>query len=202
MNRDEQETSSAPPPETAPTPEMQQIPSSELEALRKAAAELEEVKLRLKTVQAEYYNFQIRAKEERERERAFAAEQVLREMLGVLDTIELCRKSLPEANPEVLEPVAMMEREVLRILAKCGVTPIDALGRMFDTRMHLAVGLVETRDHPEMTVVEEVQRGFWLHDRVLRPARVRLARPPRREEEGAAASKDAQTDSSQPPPEG
>jgi molecular chaperone GrpE len=63
------------------------------------------------------------------------------------------------------------------LLAAQGVVPIEALGRPFDPSQHEAIGHEESDEHPEDTVVSEVRKGYRLHDRVVRPALVRVARP-------------------------
>jgi molecular chaperone GrpE len=78
----------------------------------------------------------------------------------------------------LLQGVELVRRELLTALAKHGVTPIDALGKPFDPALHEALSQVEDGSVAPNTVVEELQKGYQLRDRLLRPSRVVVARTP------------------------
>ena len=82
----------------------------------------------------------------------------------------------------------LIQRELLKVLEKFGVTPYTALGQPFDPQKHEAVTRLETTEHPEMTVVEETLSGYLLNGRVLRPAMVAVAIPPKESSAEEASS--------------
>jgi molecular chaperone GrpE len=135
---------------------------------------------------ADLDNQKKRAQRDREEYIRFANLALLREILPVLDNFDralLAARSSAE-NQEVVLGVELIQRELLRVLEKFGVTPYSALGRPFDPERHEAIGRVSRADTPEMTVVEETLRGYLLNGRVLRPAMVVVAVPP--DDESAA----------------
>ncbi len=164
-----------PPPPPPPTPE-------ELDVLRAEAAKAKEYLDLAKRTQAEFVSWQQRARREREDLAKFAIENFLRELLPALDglTQTLRLPSLPEGAGPLLEGVRLVEKEVLRIFAKAGVLPIEAMGRKFDPSIHEAAAVTEQEGAEDGTILEEVRRGWKIHDRVLRPAHVRISRPPAR----------------------
>lgn len=135
---------------------------------------------------ADLDNQKKRAQRDREEYIRFANESLLREILPVLDNFDralLAARGSAESH-EVVLGVELIQRELLRVLEKFGVTPYSALGQPFDPERHEAVGRVSRADTPEMTVVEETRRGYLLNGRVLRPAMVVVAVPP--DDESAA----------------
>lgn len=152
----------------------------EIETLRreleKARAEAEEYKDRYLRTAAEMDNMRKRL----EKRYADEAEQeklrFLRLILPVIDHLEMVLKH-SGSDPEVLrQGVEMTLQEFLRTLEREGVKPIRSVGQPFDPFIHEAVEVVETDEYPPGTVVEEVQKGYMYKDRLLRPARVRVAR--------------------------
>ena len=120
---------------------------------------------------------QKRAAREREDYTRYANESLLREILPVLDNFE---RALQAAKGEpaaaaVTAGVELIQRELLRVLEKFGVTSFDSVGQPFDPTRHEAVARVSAPGQPEMTVVGETARGYMLHGRVLRPAMVTVA---------------------------
>jgi molecular chaperone GrpE len=129
---------------------------------------------------AELENFKKRAQREREEYIRFANESLLREILPVLDNFDRAlgaARSAPEAQGFVAG-VELIQRELLKVLEKFGVSPYSALGQPFDPERHEAVQRVVKPDAAEMTVIEETLRGYLLNGRVLRPAMVVVAVPP------------------------
>ena len=161
---------------TAPEPEALEtvtLPVAEVEKLRAAAAEQLD---RAKRTQAEFVNYQARMRREREEFSRYACEGFLRELLPFIDDVQ--RLSTAAANvPALLEAVKITERELLRVLSKAGVKPVETEGRKFDPTYHEAADMVDAPAGKSAgDVIEEVRRGYLLHDRVLRPASVRVAK--------------------------
>ena len=126
-------------------------------------------------VSAEFENYKKRSSREMSDFKKFANETLLKEMLTVVDNLERALESAGEnedCEAKVLEGVELTLKEVLRILENFGVKPIDALEVAFDPNYHQAVMQEASEDHPEQTVLRELQKGYLLHDRLLRPAMV------------------------------
>ena len=157
-----------------------EAPVTELEELRAAAAKAAEYLDLARRTKADFVNYQARARREREEFAKYSAENLLRELLPVLDDLQRVLAA-PEGGkvPVLLEGVRLTERELLRVLAKAGVRPMEAVGKKFDPAFHEAAEIVDAPPGTaEGDVVEEVRRGYQLHDRVLRPANVKVARAP------------------------
>lgn len=162
-------------PESAP--EMESLPAAELESLRAAGAKAAEYLDLAKRTQAEFINYQARARREREEFSKYAAESILRELLPVVDSLQRLQAAPGGADvPILLDGVRLTERELLRILAKSGVRPMETAGKKFDPAFHEAAETVEAPGKAAGEIIEEVRRGYLLHDRVLRPAHVKVAR--------------------------
>lgn len=126
-------------------------------------------------VSAEFENYKKRSSREISDFKKFANETLLKEMLTIVDNLERALDSAggnEDSEVKVLEGVDLTLKEVLRLLEKFGVKPIDALEVAFDPNYHQAVMQEASEDHPEQTVLRELQKGYLLHDRLLRPAMV------------------------------
>ncbi len=149
---------------------------AELEAqLEAKAQEAKETYDRLLRVSAEFENYKKRSARESADFKKYANESIIREVLPVIDNLERALDStIDDRNTEhlVREGVELTLKEILRILEKFGVTPISALDKPFDPNFHEAVMREESQDHAEQTVVKELQKGYLIHDRLLRPAMV------------------------------
>lgn len=145
---------------------------AQLEAKEKEARENYD---RLLRVSAEFENYKKRAARETADFKKYANESIIREVLPVIDNLERAMNSTAEdqnAEKPVREGVELTLKEILRILEKFGVTPIEALEKPFDPNFHEAVMQEASEKFPEQTVVKELQRGYLIHDRLLRPAMV------------------------------
>jgi molecular chaperone GrpE len=101
-------------------------------------------------------------------------------LLSVLDDFDRALESVPaDAHDAWIEGVQLVERKLRGVLESEGVTPIDAIGQPFDPNLHEAVAHEQTTDHADNSVIGVVQRGYMLHDRVLRPSLVRVANNPK-----------------------
>ncbi|MBX2861015.1 MAG: nucleotide exchange factor GrpE [Vampirovibrio sp.] len=126
---------------------------------------------------ADFDNYRKRMQQEQLNLRKYGAENVMVEMLTVLDNLDRAGKSLTESSdPKTLfQSFQLLHNQLNSSLANHGFQQIKTAGEAFDPVYHEAVTQVETSDHPEGNVVEELQAGFMLHDRVLRPAMVSVA---------------------------
>jgi molecular chaperone GrpE len=152
-----------------------------VEALAKENAELKDRVLRLA---AEMENLRKRMAREVEDTRAYAITKFARDMLTATDSLSRALLVLPAetrdtaegALKSLIEGIDLTEREMQRLLAVHGVKPIEAEGQKFDPHRHQAMFEVPDPSRPEGTVVQVVQTGYAIGDRVLRPAMVGIAK--------------------------
>jgi molecular chaperone GrpE len=132
---------------------------------------------RLLRTAAEFDNYRKRVDRERRDLSEFAAADVLLEMLPILDNFEraLEAPAPPEAE-NFRKGIELIHRQMLDLLRKRGVKPIEALGADFDPNFHQAVIHETSADHREGEVMQELQRGFMLGERLLRPSMVKVAK--------------------------
>ncbi|MGD8472343.1 MAG: nucleotide exchange factor GrpE [Desulfobacteraceae bacterium] len=153
----------------------------ELEARFEAKEEeAKETYDRLLRVTAEFENYKKRSAREMEEFRKYANQSLLKDMLSVIDNLELAINSSSDgkkADKNLIEGLNLTLNEILRVFEKFNVTPIEAQGKTFDPAYHEAVMREETDDYPENTVISEFQKGYLIHDRLLRPAMVVVAVP-------------------------
>jgi molecular chaperone GrpE len=150
---------------------------AELEAARQHADE------QLRTAQratADLANFRRRVDEERAATIGLANAVLIAKLLAVLDDFDRALDHVPsDVHEGWVDGIRLVERKLRGLLESEGVTQIDALGQPFDPNIHEAVLHEETADFPDNQVIGELQRGYRLHDRVLRPALVRVANNPK-----------------------
>ena len=135
---------------------------------------------RLLRVSADFENYKKRSSREMEEFRKYANQSLLKEMLSVVDNLELAINSSSDGkntDKTLIEGLNLTLNEILRVFEKFDVTPIEAQGKTFDPAFHEAVMREETDDYPENSVVSEFQKGYLIHDRLLRPAMVVVAVP-------------------------
>ncbi len=150
--------------------------AGEVERLR---AEVAELKDRMLRERAELENFKRRQARDKSEALRFSNEGLLRDLLPILDNLH---RALQHARTSreceaIANGVDMTLRALADALERHGVKIVEALGRPFDPAHHEAIGQVES-EHPPNTVVDEHQRGYLLHDRLLRPALVTVGKPP------------------------
>jgi len=145
--------------------------AEQLESAENAAKENHD---RLLRVSAEFENYKKRSAREMESFRKFANEALVKDMLSVVDNLEraILSSADKEAENGILEGIEMTLREILKIFEKFSVTPIESLGERFDPSFHEAVMQEESEEHDENTVLKELQKGYMIHDRLLRPSMV------------------------------
>ncbi|HMD17085.1 MAG TPA: nucleotide exchange factor GrpE [Terriglobales bacterium] len=146
--------------------------ASEVEKLK---AEREALLDRLARLQAEFDNARKRAVREQQEFREFAAAEVIRNLLPIIDSFERALKAGGDAT-DFRNGIELIYRQFQDALQKIGVQPIAALGQPFDPRVHEAIEMVDSTEVPDHHVLDELQRGYKYKDRLLRPAMVRVAR--------------------------
>jgi molecular chaperone GrpE len=144
------------------------------EKLVAAEQQVQESHDRFLRVAAEFDNFRKRKEREISDLRKYANQSLLRELLGVVDNLERALVSARDSgHPEALmEGVEMTLKELLKIFDQFGVKPIEALEQPFDPNHHEAVMQAPSDAFPANTVIKELQKGYLLRDRLLRPAMV------------------------------
>jgi|SRR5581483_3195957 molecular chaperone GrpE len=127
---------------------------------------------------AEFQNFKRRAEKDKADYAQYANQRLLKRLLDVLDSFDAGFKAIPEQfkNEPWVEGMRAVERQMLQILEQEGVTPIDAQGKDFDPNFHEALFYEPSPGASDGQIVGEMQRGYMLHDRVLRPSRVKVAK--------------------------
>ncbi|HSP65829.1 MAG TPA: nucleotide exchange factor GrpE [Candidatus Deferrimicrobium sp.] len=143
------------------------------------AAPREEPDERYLRLAADFENFRRRKNQELVDRSRYASEDAARALLPVLDNLRRAVAHAPEVGTEefFVSGLGLVVREFEAALEKLGVVPIDAEGQPFDPSVHEAIGSVDGGDVDVDTVADEVQRGYRLHDRVLRPSLVRVVHP-------------------------
>jgi molecular chaperone GrpE len=154
------------------------VETSESE-LEKVKAERDSLLDRLARAQAEFDNARKRAGKEQQESRDYAIADAIKSLLPVIDSLERALQVKSDAA-ELRSGVELIYKQLQAALAKLSVNPIVAKGEPFDPRLHEAIELVETSDVPDHQVIEELQRGYKLKDRLLRPAMVKVAKNPGR----------------------
>jgi molecular chaperone GrpE len=168
-------------------------PTKDLEhQLNAKEEEAKETYDRLLRVSAEFENYKKRSAREMEDFRKFANQSLLKEMLSVVDNLELAINSANEkqkSGSSLKEGLDLTLREILRVFEKFNVTPIESKGKSFDPTYHEAMMQEETDEYPENTVTNEMQKGYLIHDRLLRPAMVVVAKPRRKASDSKSMKK-------------
>ena len=160
-------------PETEPS---EAVAGGELEKLR---SERDMLLDRLARLQAEFDNYRKRALREQSEYREYALADAVRALLPILDSFERALKTSEGQPGDFRSGVELIYRQFSDAVGKLGATPVAAEGQPFDPRFHEAIEMVETREAKDNHVIEVLQRGYRLKDRLLRPAMVRVARNPK-----------------------
>jgi molecular chaperone GrpE len=157
------------------------------ESLREAKAKADSYYEQLVRGAADFDNFRKRAEQRVEQSRTRGREEVAENVLAFADALERAQSSVTPQTPgqDVIHGLQLLHNEMEKLLRGLGVEPIKTKGAMFDPRWHEAVERVES-EKPEGTIIEEVQRGYQVNDRVLRHARVRVSASPSTDSPNAA----------------
>jgi molecular chaperone GrpE len=146
---------------------------TEMETLRAERGALLD---RLARLQAEFDNARKRAVREQQEFREFAAADVIKNILPILDSFERALKTQSGESGDFRNGIELIYRQFQDALQKIGVQAIPAVGQVFDPRVHEAIEMVDTTEVEDHHVLDELQRGYKYKDRLLRPAMVRVAR--------------------------
>jgi molecular chaperone GrpE len=148
------------------------------DAVQKANDERDQVRDQLLRTMADFQNFRKRSEQDKQQIRQYATENLVADLLPVLDNFErtIAAFEAGASAESLIEGVRAVDRQLRTALESQRVTRIQSHGQPFDPDLHEALGSVESDEHPENTVVAEDQPGYRMGEKVLRPARVRVAK--------------------------
>ena len=148
--------------------------SDKKEGKKELTEQLESEKDRVLRLSAEFENYKKRKQRESDEFKKFANETIFRQLLTVVDNLERAIFSTKENSDEggLLEGVKLTHKEILKLFETFNVKPVEAENQPFDPNFHQAVTQEETDDFPENSVSKVLQKGYLLHDRLIRPAMV------------------------------
>jgi molecular chaperone GrpE len=162
-------------------------PSDELTALKTklqtAEQERDQYYDLVARIKADFENYQKRFQRDLAQERRFAHSPLAADLLGPLDNLERAIAAAQQAGEKgpLATGVALVQSQLLDILRRFGITRIEAQGAAFDPNLHQAVMQQPSKDYKPMTVLQVLEPGYMIHDRVLRPARVVVSTTPAEE---------------------
>jgi molecular chaperone GrpE len=165
--------------ETVDAPDSRAVSSMETKIgeLESALAEAKDRRLRLA---ADFDNFKKRTRQEQLETIQHASADLIARLLPALDDLQKALDHKPRGVDEAwVKGLELSVRKLDEALSAHGLEPIDAVGARFDPKLHEAIGYEESAEHPEDTVTSELRRGYRIRDRVVRPALVKVARPPK-----------------------
>jgi molecular chaperone GrpE len=153
--------------------------TAESAELQKIRAERDTLLDRLARMQADFENARKRASREQQEFRDYALADAIKTLLPTLDSFERALQSSKQES-DLRSGIELIYKQMQDALSKLGLRTIPAEGEVFDPRFHEAIEMVETSEVPDHQIVEELQRGYKLKDRLLRPAMVKVASNPKR----------------------
>jgi molecular chaperone GrpE len=157
-------------------------PEGEAEGSEDLSLELKQTQDRLLRLQADFENFRRRALKEKTEAHQYGHQNLVKDLLSAVDNLDRAIDHASRSGggdlESLLQGVELVRRDLLGALAKNGVMPIEALGQPFDPALHEAMAQAPDDTVAPNTVVEELQKGYKLRDRLLRPSRVVVARAP------------------------
>lgn len=163
--------------EEMPTPEIptdSEPRDAEIASLQKKLEKAEQQKDDMLRTLADYENSRKRAARDLDVERRFAHAKLAGDLLPALDNLERALAASKQAGEKgpLVQGVMATQAQILDVLKRHGITPIDSQGQPFDPNLHQAVQMMPDKDQPGNTVLQVLQQGFMIHDRVLRPSSV------------------------------
>lgn len=162
-----------------PAEEEEKTELSPEEQLKQAEASSKEMYDRYLRLNAEFENFKKRMAKENSDRLKYNNMGLIKELLPAIDSLERAIEHAQKDDVEtqgMLEGIQMVYKMIQDALEKIGVSKIKAMGELFDPNCHQAIGMVESETVPENHVVDEYQVGYFLHDRIVRPAMVRVSK--------------------------
>jgi molecular chaperone GrpE len=154
------------------------IGEAQQELIDNLKAECDNLNDRLLRKQAEFENFRKRIERERAEYVQFASSELMRELLGALDSFDLAIRNASASGTDaenMLQGFELIYKQLLDTLGRFGLKPIETKGQVFDPNFHQAVSTQATDEIAENTVVEEFRKGYVLNGRLLRPAMVSVS---------------------------
>jgi len=146
-----------------------------LEELDNAKEENEEYLSRLQRLQADFENFKRRTKIQSKDLAKYASVDLIKELLDISDNLERAAQALrAEGVQGVYEGIELIRKQLCDILSRNGVTRIDSVGELFDPHVHEAIMSVSDAKLPDSVISEEIQKGYKLYDKVIRPSKVKV----------------------------
>ncbi len=190
----EEPSKTDPPPAAGESAETVDSTPPEGEAPENTEKELEEQLARERDrflrLSAEFENYKRRKSREVDNFKRYANEEMIKQLLPVVDNLERailsCRES-GDACQGVLDGVELTLRDILKIFDSQGVQPVEAIGKPFNPEFHEAVMQQPSDTVAENTVIKELQKGYVMHDRLIRPAMVIVSTAPRKTDDGSEA---------------
>lgn len=149
-------------------------------AVQRASDERDQLKDQLLRTMADFQNYRKRQEEQRRQLEIFATERMATALLPVLDNFERALASLDTgaSADSIVEGLKAVDRQFRQVLENHNVSRIQSVGLPFDPEFHEALAIEESAEHENDTVVEELEPGYRMGDKVIRPARVRVSRKP------------------------
>ena len=154
--------------------------SADSSDLQKLKVERDTLIDRLARLQAEFENARKHTAREQQDFRDYALADAIKTLLPTLDSFERALQISSAEKSELHGGIELIYKQLQDALVKLGLRPIPAQGEPFDPHIHEAIEMVDTSDAPDHQILEELQRGYKLKDRLLRPSMVRVARNPKR----------------------
>ncbi len=165
-----------PTPQSGGVTDAGEEPQSELERTRaERAAYLD----RAARLQAEFENYRKRSEKQQQEYREYALADAMKTLLPILDSLDRALNTKAASLEDFHSGIELIDKQFHDALAKLGVQPVPAQGEAFDPNLHQAIQMVDTDEVQDNHVIDELQRGYRLKDRLLRPAMVRVARHPK-----------------------
>lgn len=163
-------------PAAAPEPAAESL-AERLEAIK---AERDDYMDKWARARADLENYRKRIQREMEEDRKYAALPLLRGLLPALDGLDRALKSAQQSRnaEELITGIELVVKQFDAALGNVGVTAVAAAGQPFDPNLHEAIQQRPSADHPAMTVLDDVEKGYLLHDRVVRPSKVIVSSVP------------------------
>ncbi len=148
------------------------------ERVAQEQAKADEAVARLLRTQADFTNYKRRNEQEREQQGRFATLMLVSELLPVLDDLDRALGTMPDTVRGLpwTEGLLLVDRHLRATLEKQGLKPIEAVGVRFDPMLHEAIIHEESAEHADDEVIAELRRGYMLHDKVVRPTLVKVAK--------------------------
>ena len=149
-------------------------PFIEAGQLATVQAERDDFRERWLRAQAELENYRKRSQKELDQERQYRSLPVVRDVLPALDNLQRAIQMAKTAkdNDQLIKGVQMVAQQFEEALARHAVVAIEAVGKPFDPNLHEAIQQAPSKDHPPMTVLHDVEKGYQMYDRVVRPTKV------------------------------